>query len=95
LDMFIDTWLRGFPIIGNITRLSKYFGGILNLLIALPTKYAKLNVEQILMISQYVVQIKRSWRGVSFNKLQYSLQSAVHLFLIGKKHIFLLLLKLN
>jgi len=38
LDMFVDTWIRGFKIIGHITKVNKYFIEIFNLLIALSTK---------------------------------------------------------
>jgi len=37
-DMFMDTWIHGFQIIRNITRVNKYFVGFLNSWIALPTK---------------------------------------------------------
>ena len=46
LDMFVDTWIRGFHIICNITKINEYmyFIAILNLWIALPTIYTKLTV---------------------------------------------------
>jgi len=50
--MFVDTWICGFQIICNITEVNKYFVGILNLCIALPMKYTKLNVLGILMTPQ-------------------------------------------
>jgi len=56
LGMFVDTWIRGFQIICNITRLKKCFIGILNLWIALPTKYMKLNAPRLLMISQSFIK---------------------------------------
>ena len=37
--------IRGFQIILNTTKVNKYFVGILNLWIVLPTKYTKLNVQ--------------------------------------------------
>jgi len=60
LDMFGDTWTRWFQIICKITKMNKYFVGILNYGIALPTKYLKLNVQRIKMISQYSKAIKWS-----------------------------------
>ena len=49
LDMFVDTWIEiyGFQIKCNITKVYKYFVGILNSWIALPTK---LNAQRIFMI---------------------------------------------
>ena len=38
LDMFVNTWISGFQIICNSTKVNKYFVGILNLWIALPMK---------------------------------------------------------
>jgi len=55
MDMFVDTWIHGFQIILNITKVNKYFIGILNLCIPLPKKYRNLNVQWIKMISQYLV----------------------------------------
>ena len=52
-DIFVDTFIRGFQIIRNITKVNIYFVGILNSCIGLPTKYIKLNVQRIKMISQY------------------------------------------
>ena len=46
LDMFVDTWICGFQIICNITKVDNYFVGILNSGFALPMKYIKLNVLQ-------------------------------------------------
>jgi len=56
LDMFMDTGISGFQIIWNITNLkvTEYFVGILSLWITLPIIYTKLNVQQILTISQYI-----------------------------------------
>ena len=42
-----------FQIICTTIKLNQFFVGILNLWIVLSTKYTKLNVQQILMISQY------------------------------------------
>lgn len=39
LEMFVDTWIR-------ITKVNKYFVGIINSWIALPLKCMKLNVQQ-------------------------------------------------
>jgi len=50
LDMFVDTWICGFQIMCSNNNMNKYFIGILNSWIALPTKYMKLNVQRILMI---------------------------------------------
>jgi len=41
IRMFMDTWIWGFKIIHNITRVNKCFVGILILWIALPTKNTK------------------------------------------------------
>jgi len=49
LDMLQETLIHGFLMICNITKVYKYFLGITNLWIALPTKYTKLNVQWILM----------------------------------------------
>ena len=51
MDMF-----RGFQIILNITKVNKYFAGVLNSLIVLPTptKYKEFNVKRIKMISQFL-----------------------------------------
>jgi len=54
LDMFVDTLICGFQIICNIIEVNKYFIGFLNSWIALPTNYTKSNVQQILMISQFI-----------------------------------------
>ena len=54
MDMFVDALICGFQIIPNSTKkVNKYFVGILNLWIALPTRKTKLNVQEIKMISQY------------------------------------------
>jgi len=47
MDMFVDIGICGFQItcIFNITKVNKYFVGILNSWIVLPTKYTKLNVQ--------------------------------------------------
>ena len=46
LDMFmVDTWIREFRIICNITEVNSYLVGILNSWIVIPKKYAKLNVQ--------------------------------------------------
>ena len=50
--MFMDTWICGFQIILNTTKVHKNLIEILNLWIVLLTKYRKLNVQQITMISQ-------------------------------------------
>jgi len=42
MDMFMDTWICRFQIILNITKVDKYFVGIFNLCIFLPTNYTKL-----------------------------------------------------
>ena len=47
IDMFVDTWIRGFQIICNISKAINYFVEILNVWIALPTKYTKINVQLI------------------------------------------------
>jgi len=47
MDMFVDTWIHGFQIMHNITKVNKYFGGILNSLIALPMEIMKLNDQWI------------------------------------------------
>jgi len=52
LDMFVDTWFRGFQIIYNITKVNKYFCVTLNSWIVLPPKYTKLNIQPIFMNSQ-------------------------------------------
>jgi len=41
----------------NITKVNKYFVGILNSWNVIPTKYTKINVQQIKMISWYVVNV--------------------------------------
>jgi len=53
-DMFVDTRIHGFIIFGKqkLHVLFKYFVGILNLWIALPTKYTKLNVRRMKTILQ-------------------------------------------
>ena len=51
IDMFVDTWICGFQIIHKNTKLNKYFNRILKSWIVLPTKYTKLNVQQIKTIS--------------------------------------------
>jgi len=51
MDMFEDTWICRFSC--NITYLNNYNARILYLWISLPTKYTKLNVQQMLMTSQY------------------------------------------
>jgi len=53
IDMFEDSWLCGFLNIYKTTKLNKYFIGILNLCIVLPTQNTKLNVQQIKIILQY------------------------------------------
>jgi len=45
----------GFRIIRNIAKVNKYFVGIFNLWIALPTENTKINVQQINMILQYIL----------------------------------------
>ena len=45
MDMFMDTLICGFLIICNITKVNKYFVGILKSKIALPTKNIKLYVQ--------------------------------------------------
>ena len=47
LDVFMDTWIRGFQIICNFTEANNFFVGFLNSWIALSMKYTKLNVQQI------------------------------------------------
>jgi len=54
MDMFMYTWICGFQILFNITKVNKYFVEILSSWIALPTKYTKLNVQQIKLTSQYL-----------------------------------------
>jgi len=58
MDMFVDIGICGFQItcIFNITKVNKYFVGILNSWIVLLTKYTKLNVQWIEMMSQYLKQ---------------------------------------
>ena len=51
-DMCVDTWIREFQSIRNMTKVNKFFVGILNSLIALPTKYTQLNVQRNLIISK-------------------------------------------
>jgi len=51
MDMLVDTLICGFQITLKITKVNKYFVGILNSWIVLLTKYTKLNVQQIKMIS--------------------------------------------
>jgi len=41
MDIFVDTLVHRFQIILNITKVNRYFVGILNSWIALPTKYIK------------------------------------------------------
>jgi len=61
---FVDFQL----LLGNITKVNKYFVGILNLSIALPTKNTKLNVQQIKRISQYIhVNIMLILKGITLN----------------------------
>ena len=59
MDMFMDTWFCD-----NIENsiLLKWINifAILNSLIALPTKYRKLNVQRIKMISQYHILHRKS-----------------------------------
>jgi len=55
VGMFVETWIHGFQIILNITKVNEYFVMILNLGIVLPMKYMKLNVQQIKKISQCYV----------------------------------------
>jgi len=52
MNMFVDSWILGFQIIRNITKVNNYNVGILNLWITLPTKNTEFNVQQIKMISQ-------------------------------------------
>jgi len=49
-DMLVDTWICRFQIMFNITKVNKYFVGILNSWIALPKKDTKSNVQQIKII---------------------------------------------
>jgi len=60
VDMFVDTWIRGFQLKSNITKVNKYFVGILNSWIALPMKNTKSNIHQLKMISQYLVEMLMS-----------------------------------
>jgi len=55
---------NGFQI---ITTVNKYFGGILNMWIALPTKIMKLNVQQIKMFSPLMVVLV----GVNITSICY------------------------
>ena len=55
IDMFVDILICGFQIIRDITKVNKYFVDILISWIALLTKNMKLNVQQIKMISQYLM----------------------------------------
>jgi len=55
LDMFMDTWICGYKIIQNITKVNYYFIGILNFWIVLHTKYMKLRVQWTKMNSQCYV----------------------------------------
>ena len=48
----MDMFIFGFQIVRKIIKLNKYYGGIMKLWIALHTKYTKLNVQWIKMISQ-------------------------------------------
>jgi len=61
LDTFVDCWISGFQTICNITKANKCSVGILNLWIAIPTKYSKLNVQWILMISQKFHGHEKLW----------------------------------
>ena len=54
MDMFL--WTLEFQIIHSITKLNKFFVGILNSWIALPMKNTKLNVQRIKVISHYHVR---------------------------------------
>jgi len=56
MDMFVDTWIRGFQITGirNITKVNNFFIRILNSWIPQPTKTTKLNVQRIKMILHYI-----------------------------------------
>jgi len=63
MDMFMDTLICGFQIICNITKVIKYFVGILKSKIALPTKNTKLYVQQIKMILPYL-KIQRHVYGM-------------------------------
>jgi len=47
----MDMFIFGFQIVRKIIKLNKYYGGIMKLWIALHTKYTKLNVQWIKMIS--------------------------------------------
>jgi len=55
MDMFVDTWICGFQIILNITKVNWYLVELLNSWIVPPTKYKKLNAQQIKMTLQYLI----------------------------------------
>jgi len=52
MDMYKDTWIRGFQIICNITKLNEYFVAILHLYIALPAKKHEIKCPMNKMSSQ-------------------------------------------
>jgi len=45
MDMSVDTSIHGFQIILNISKVNKYFLGILSLWVVLPRKYTKVNFQ--------------------------------------------------
>jgi len=57
----MGTWICGFQIIRNITKVNKYFVWILNSWIAKPMKNTKLNVQQIKLILQYYMFPLLDW----------------------------------
>jgi len=52
----MNTWIVKYTLNYQITELNKYFVGILNSWIVLPTKYTTLNVEQLKRVSQYLME---------------------------------------
>jgi len=79
MAVFVDTWIRGFQIILNITKVNKYVVGILNSWIVLPTKYTKLNVQQIRgfhSMNMYIINIsthRLKWRPMPDKMREFTL----------------------
>jgi len=65
-DMFVDILSHGFQVIFNITKVNKYFIGILKP--CMPTKYIKLNVQR--MKHDFTVFAKKAYNVYqSFEKV--------------------------
>ena len=67
--MFVDTWIHRFSILEKKSSLNILWGSQI-LKIALPTKYTKLNVQKIKVISQYAYWTKNVRLGHYEKSLQ-------------------------